>query len=298
MEEIIDDINSNSEKEKVTGKKEKNKELINLIEKAKGTDRTYMAYARAAGISTAAFTRINNGDYTPTLATMKKLTSEAAAPRGGVTFEDLMRTAGYDVADGYMNDDISEKFSSNDNSETTNNVNSNNDTKDVEFSKSSVVYRSRRQEIEDLTEEYISMIYKALVEDGFLFKKIQPDMYRRGFRADLIIEIVDNPIKTWMFEIKHTPSGFGGMGLSSIFMRLGYYLRLDVPDNMKLSLVIDDERTFNYFKEKVKSLAFRGEVSIILYSPEKRAFIDEVYLSNYYLEDTSREIYLVNNRAD
>ena len=294
MEETNGNINNNSEEEKVADKKKKIAELIKLIEKAKGPDRSYMAYAKAAGISTAAFSRIKNGDYIPAPGTMKKLTSETAAPRGGVTYEDLMRAAGYDVSDVY-NNDIYRKFLPLEHVESSDSTGITSDDREIVNTKMPEPYRLKHREADDPTVEYVAAIYTSLVENGVLFKKVQPDadVFKRRFRPDLAINIFDKPINVWMFEIIHWTGTISSARSTSFFMRLGNYLRLETRDDLKLSIVINDEKAFDGIKEYNHSLAFRGELSVILYNPEKRIFTDEVYLSNYNVGDASREIYLV-----
>ena len=64
-------------------------ELTNLIETAIGDDRTVRDYAKAADVSYTTIYRILNGETIPTRKVMRKLTSFEAAPRGGVTYEQL-----------------------------------------------------------------------------------------------------------------------------------------------------------------------------------------------------------------
>mgnify|MGYP003296338438 CR=1 FL=1 len=64
----------------------KNDKLIAYIDMAKGKDRTMGEYASAAGINLSMISRIKNGTYTPGVKVLKKLTSENAKPRGGISF--------------------------------------------------------------------------------------------------------------------------------------------------------------------------------------------------------------------
>ena len=66
------------------------------------------------------------------------------------------------------------------------------------------------------------------------------------------------------------------------------------PDrNTKLSLVINDKNVFEAIRKYEHGIAYRGEFSVILFEREKERLSEEVYLSNYYEEDRSREIYIV-----
>ena len=70
-------------------------DITYLIETAKGSGRSYEAYARMAGISSAAMSKIRSGKYKPSPETLRKLSSDKANPQGGVTYEDFMKSLGY-----------------------------------------------------------------------------------------------------------------------------------------------------------------------------------------------------------
>ena len=84
----------NKEKKEAIDDEELNrrkKEVADLIEKAKGKNRSYADYAKLTGVSTASFSRMKKGDYLPSPKTTRNLTSEAADPQGGVTYDEMMR---------------------------------------------------------------------------------------------------------------------------------------------------------------------------------------------------------------
>ena len=62
-----------------------------LVRIAKGEDRSIREYARQAGVDPAIISKIINGEYTPKKHDIyEKLSSADAAPRGGVTFKQLI----------------------------------------------------------------------------------------------------------------------------------------------------------------------------------------------------------------
>lgn len=65
-----------------------------LVKRAKGDDRSVREYSRQSGVDPAIISKIINGEYTPKKHEIySKLTSTEAAPRGGVTFKQLVEAA-------------------------------------------------------------------------------------------------------------------------------------------------------------------------------------------------------------
>ena len=77
------------------GKNESAK-LARLVNTAKGPDRSIREYARASQVNVSTISRTINGEYTPGIKVLQKLTSPEAEPRGGVTFQDLVDAANLD----------------------------------------------------------------------------------------------------------------------------------------------------------------------------------------------------------
>ena len=68
--------------------------LFKLLEAAKGENRSFREYARAAGVQHSLFNRIKRKEFVPGILTLQKLTSEEAAPQNGVTLNMLWQAAG------------------------------------------------------------------------------------------------------------------------------------------------------------------------------------------------------------
>ena len=69
-------------------------ELGNLVKKAKGDDRSLREYARDSGVDVSIISKIIKGTYVPKKTDVYKLlTSQEAAPRGGVTYRQLVEAA-------------------------------------------------------------------------------------------------------------------------------------------------------------------------------------------------------------
>lgn len=71
-----------------------NNEIGTLVKKAKGDDRTIREYAKASGVDPAVISKIITGKYIPKKTkVLMQLTSVEAAPRNGVTYEQLVKVA-------------------------------------------------------------------------------------------------------------------------------------------------------------------------------------------------------------
>lgn len=76
-----------------------NQKLCDLIRQAQG-DRGQNQFAVQCGISSAAFTRISTGSYTPSAKVLSKIASKA---HNGITYEMLMEAAGFIAPKQYSN---------------------------------------------------------------------------------------------------------------------------------------------------------------------------------------------------
>ena len=133
---------------------------------------------------------------------------------------------------------------------------------------------------------------------GVVFRKTdkgsEPETESRIRRmVDLSIDIMDQKISEWLFEFRYWPPERGIPNPALIFFSLGNALKLHISKDTKLSLVVNNERIFQILKRYDHALSFRGELSVILYDFEKKEFVEECYLSNYYEEKTERELYIV-----
>ena len=73
-----------------------------LVKRAKGEDRSLREYARDSGVDAAILSKMINGTYIPKKPGLyEALTSPQAAPRGGVTAQELIAAAG--TSEDYLN---------------------------------------------------------------------------------------------------------------------------------------------------------------------------------------------------
>lgn len=80
------------------------------------------------------------------------------------------------------------------------------------------------------------------------------------------------------------------MNVTLIFSRLLTYPNIK---ETKFSVVTNDPSCFAYLKKYEHILAFRGDLSAIFVDINAQKILDEIYLSNYFLDDYKDEFYLV-----
>ena len=259
---------------------EKKEGLSYLLDKARGPDRSYREYAKAAGVSATAITRMRKGDYTPKPDTIEKLTSKAADPRGGVTYTEMMKAAGYSVGES---EDIAEAAGI-----------------ESESADDSDESRSLRQSLKraEIREAWIqfdravtTQIYTSLADKGIVFKR-EEVMIRKMGPEGLYIQLFEQPIKDWMFNYRYSFGKGSGVNISRIEMMLGNAMLTVLDKDIKLSYVVNDSKLYQYLERYDHRLPIKGEVSVILFDQETKLLIDEFYLSNRIEGDRTKEVYL------
>ncbi len=254
-------------------KQDKVLQVYELIKKAKGPGRSFAAYAKAAGVSPASLTKIKNGEYMPSPDIMRKLTSDAADPQGGVTYDDLMRAAGY--ADHLMA--YADMFSSR---------------------TGATKYNSFIMQASEYEKNCSSLVYTTLVNKGIAFRKeAQEVLINVDYKSpDLVIQTMDLPIATWCFEFRYYSTKTVNKSWTNIYATLGSLLILPCKSDTKLSLVVNSDFVFQKLVRFDHALSFRAELSVVLVDIEKGKIVDEIYLSNYYEGDRSREVYMTEDK--
>ncbi|MCR4611816.1 MAG: helix-turn-helix transcriptional regulator [Lachnospiraceae bacterium] len=257
--------------------------IANYIQKAKGEDRSIRKYAEAVGISPAAISKYIKGEYIPSPSTMKKLTSKDADPRNGVSYEDLMEAAGYDSDKGA--EAITINYEDLDDGIRIDSDKSNSKRKDKEADEEYIQFEK------DATTQ---LIY-SLADKGFIFQKQASE--DGGRRIDLKMKMIDQPISEWNFTLKYIYNRreyVTKVSRTFILQEFARALRYDLAEDAKLSFVIQDKYLYKWLKENCEhKLAYRGEMSVILYDMDNDRIVDECYMSNYYKEDQSREIKII-----
>lgn len=277
-----------------TDEKVKIEKVVELILRAMA-GRSCREYARAAGISPAGLNKILNKKNLPTPATIKKLMSKAANPQGGVTLEDVM------VAAGYIEATDEQKIEEAVNSKVDliieeSSKNGKQSDRDIRY-RDRVVRNTSYREMGRQYEEYVKeKIVTNLVKKGIRFTYDGEVDRRNGIRRtpfDLQIGIDEKGlgIDRWYFRCIYAPDMFYPY-IHRMYDLLGAIVFHPVEPGSKISIVINDRRSFEKLRDRERALLYRGELSVIYISPEDDTIL-ELYLANYNENDTSKELYLV-----
>ncbi len=230
----------------------KNENLIKLLGLAKGENRTFTEYSKAAGISQAAMTRMLKGDYTPSARTMKKLTSKEASPQNGVTYSEMMLAAGYYISEPLL-------------------INGH--------------YASSGQigDMKKFKSDCIQQIYNALIKNSILFKK--KDEINIDFNSldNLLLTLYEQPVKEWIFDFAYIPSDTSAR--SEMQRCVGKALLNRLDKSTKLTIVTNNSFAYQYAKRFEMSLDIHEQISIVLFDTKKDMNLEECFLSNRFKPD-------------
>ena len=270
-----------------------NQNIIDIINKAKGT-RSLRAYAEAAGVSAAGLSKIMKGAYKPSIATIKKLTSDDANPQNGVTYHDMLIAAGYEDSDldQMVSDAVDEQISQMVITERKNKSDASSENT-AGRSENDIVRTSiheRMRVFREFETYAIGAIIVALNNAKYSFG-INNNEGMMG-APDLDITIENHNVSHWYFEIKMVTENHLKFARHRIRNDIAYLIMRFAPDpTVKVSIVYDNQEVYEYLKRYAGQISYKGELSVICVDREKNRIIGETYLSHYY--DDGEEFFIV-----
>jgi len=273
----------------------KKKSVAELIREIQG-DRSQQEYAKAAGVSPPALSRMLKGDYKPSPATIKKLTSREANPQGWIRTEDLMVAAGY--SDKSTEDLIEEVLGDklgllNEDGETGKETDRNS-----LLSERGRTWQERNEEEREYRERAVTIIIAEFVKKGirFRYEDIETPVFR-GVMGEVSrhsyefgIEKWGGEIKKWTFDIRYYDKERANLAFSRSL--LGSLLFKKIGRDEKISFVVNNKDVFDSMRRYEGKIAYRGDFSVILINPDEDMY-EEVYLSHYMDDDNgNNDFYL------
>lgn len=242
-------------------------------------------YAQDAGVSYTTVYVIENGEYIPSPKMIQKLTSKQANPQNGIKYKDVMNAAGYKTEQD--EDMIDEKAR-----EMVEQI-------VIEIAKSDpmggierIINYSRLFYIEQLNNRAKGLIFYVLAKNGMAFSNEVDERSNELKKNELILSIDKGRIRTWKIEFLCFSDEQRNVSMKApvLFSRLLTYTN---TKETKFSVVTNDPPSFANFKKYEHALPFRGDFSVILVDIKVQEILDEIYLSDYFLDDYSDEFYLV-----
>ena len=277
---------------------ESRKKLVpELVIRAKGEDRSMNAYAKDAGVSRAALSQIVNGVYVPSPEVISKLTSDAACPRNGVTFEEFMATAGYNFRNR-LEEDSYDIFAELENGKKIVPEAKTKDASQKMPNQCNDSFEERRKARLQFEQEATSAICISLFNKGVMFQRAT-ESASNTIRNDLVIDISNQKIIKWTFDFGWVPEERKIPIMSMFRSRLFENAALiNLDEKAKYTFVVNNEKAYQYLKRYEKAVGIRGEVSVAYFSSAEKKIVDEFYLANYKLGDQTKEIYLIKTTEE
>ena len=284
-----------------------NQKLINLITKAKG-DRSIRKYAEDAGISASILSRTLAGTYMPGVNLLKRLTSKAAAPRGGVTFEQLMTALGYErgytaqYARAAANMEKYLKLQLDQIDQIDQSL--------IRLGKGFtdfVLDRSSKasEDYDDYMKRHHKFVVSAsgiialqLASLGIRFQR-NPEAQIDGFKPDLSLSPEGQPHTSWImvFDTPLTGSQTTNLRARGLVRPIASTCGLFPPDPArKVSLVLRDESVYDLILTYKDKLSLRTDLTLILVDDEQ--VIAEAVLCRYDLNADDNCILTFTNNTD
>ena len=278
---------------------ESRKKLVpELVIRAKGEDRSMNAYAKDAGVSRAALSQIVNGVYIPSPEVISKLTSDAACPRNGVTFEEFMATAGYNFRNR-LEEDSYDIFAELENGKKIVPEAKTKDASQKMPNQCNDSFEERRKARLQFEQEATSAICTSLFNKGVMFQRAS-EFSSNMIRNDLVIDICNQKITKWTFDFGWASETEKKPSIISIFRSqlLENAALINLDEKEKYTFVVNNEKAYQYLKRYEKAVGIRGEVSVAYFSSAEKKIVDEFYLANYKLGDQTKEIYLIKTTEE
>lgn len=265
-----------------------------VVREARG-ERTIREYADAAGVSPSNISRIERGMYRPKPEMIVKLTSSAAEPRGGITFEDMMVACGYhgDYSHADMHIDVIDIEEQNHSMMARNE-----EVKAREYEEWEERRRNRIWEMRENQKRFekksMGIIYSAIASKNYHFDKVKDSsMSKRGYNPDVMLNITA-PIKfEWNFDFCFMLDK-RNMPYRAKTRSLERVLFIEANPERLITLVTNSIDYYEFWLSWKDKLAYRGNLSILLVDTDKFEILREDYISHFDLETNASEIILMD----
>ena len=285
-----------------------------LVEKAKGDDRSLREYARDSGVDAAIISKIINGTYIPKkTGVYRSLTSFEAAPRGGVTYQQLIKAA--DSSKSYQAG-LSAGISMVGMAATeatlaavggmsiaaigigavgaaTFVASMSNKKQKVALDKSDQVMN----EIKQFVVTSIGLLCSSLSEKGISFKIVKEknkELLENIF--DTYLELEGQEMTEYIFRYayltkEHQKNQYFIENIPrSIVEKLTF---ISPSRKRKVSIVTNYPKAYDYMFSYKDKISYNGELSIILVDVKNTKLLKEDYISHYVGVDSSSELIIV-----
>jgi hypothetical protein len=278
--------------------------LGDLVKKAKGEDRSLREYARDSGVDAAIISKMITGSYVPKNAKIyQSLTSVDAAPRGGVSFDKLIKAsnttkdfqAGLKAGLSVTGRIISSNDRLLSNAELTGTTNL----------KEYITAKKNASDIK-LATEYINQIQGFVAtSNGLLFKSLGEHNIRFTIKAreyngldnqyDTWLSIDNEQVSEYLLRYAYFPSKYEEEQYveNTFKMLIGELVFLKPTPHRKVSVIVNSDTAFETIVKFRDLLSYNGELSIVLVDTKNTKLLKETYLSHFLCDYSIEEFFIV-----
>ncbi len=287
--------------------------ISELVRQAKGEDRSLREYARDSGVDAAIISKIIGGSYLPKKPGIyEALTSLQAAPRGGVSFQQLIEAAG--TSDAYQNGlsagisaGIMTTLSAMPSSVLIRFLHargipagsagagevSSAQMKPEEVRKAMQL----RSEAQRFAAAANGIIFGSLGKNGLGFRSIQTEgVTLETIRFDTRVNLINHEVSDYLFRyafLSEEEAGSLRLAENTLHTMVEELVFLEPVRERKISIVTNHSDAYESLCRYRDRISFNGELSVILFRPETASLVKEAYLSHYISEPPVQELLLV-----
>jgi len=267
--------------------------LGKLVELAKGNDRTIREYAAMAGVNVSTVSRTINGEYRPGVKVLRKLTSEEAQPRSGITFgmlydalilsNPLLATVPFGpilLETSAAISEAKERQKDEKGREVCDaNVLKVEDEPSMELSK----WTQYSKQCRKFSAVATGIIYNALVRKGIHFHSAKiEEQEPLWYEGEILLELEEQQISKWFFRfatLNEDDRSFDKYAKEMALKQISNLIFLPEDNTRKVSIVVNDNELYQYLLEYKDKLSYRGNLSIIWVDADEVMVWKEEYLS-------------------
>ena len=284
-----------------------------LVKRAKGEDRSLREYARDSGVDPAILSKVINGNYIPKKPGIyKALTNPQASPRGGVTCEQLLSAAGAseDYQDGMsagMSVGMLATLSDIPSSDMIKVLQARGITvrscgqSEAPFSVMKPEEVRRIQLIQSDLQRFAAIangiILGSLGKKGLTFQLVHTDDVEVDhIHFDTCVRLMNHEITEYLIRyafLSDEAAVSESLAKNTMRKMIEELVFLKPLKTRIVSVVTNHTGAYEDLCACKNQLSYNGELTIVLFDPEKALLLKEEYLSHFIDADPVSEIHMI-----
>ena len=284
-----------------------------LVKRAKGEDRSLREYARDSGVDAAVLSKMINGTYIPKKpGVYEALTSAQAAPRGGVTCEQMIAaasaskdfqaglSAGLSIGMLATLDDIPSATMIKVLQARGMTV----DSRGMSGAPSPAMKPEevgRIHRIQSERQRFAAtangIILGSLGKRGLAFQIVQTEGVEvEKIHFDTFVKLVNHEVSEYLIRyafFADEEAVSPALAKNTARKMIEELVFLEPSRSRLVSIVTNQPDAYDDLCASGSRLSYNGELSVLLFDLERVLILEEEYLSHYITEDPVREIHLV-----